>query len=95
MNQQRMLELAERRGALTARIAMQRAAFAVHAQPLTRILGAADQAAQGANWLKRHPQVVLAFVAGIVIVQPRRAWRWAKRAFFVWRSVKAIRAQLG
>ena len=94
MNQQRLLELAERRGELTAHIAMQRMAIAGHSRPVERVLGRADQAVRGISWLNRHPQIVLAFVAGIVIVRPRRAWRWAKRGFFVWRGWKALRAQL-
>ncbi len=95
MNQQRRLELAAKRGELTAYIAMQRAAFAGHARPLARLLGTADRAVEGTHWLKRHPQVLVAFVAGLVVVRPRRAWRWAKRAFFLWRGLKALRSQLG
>lgn len=94
MNQQRLLELAERRGELTAHIAMQRAAIAAHAGPVARLLGTADRAIEGTHWLKRHPQVVLAFVAGLAVVRPRRAWRWAKRAFFLWRSWKTLRTHL-
>ena len=95
MNLQRRLELAERRGELTAHIAMQRAALAGHIKPVARLLGAADRAVDGAHWLKRHPQVVAAFAVGLLVARPRRAWRWAKRAFFLWRSWKTLQSQLG
>lgn len=94
MTQQRRLELATRRGELTAHIAAQRANFAVHTRPLVRLLGTADQAVHGVRWLKKNPQVVFAFVAGLAIMRPRRVWRWAKRGLFLWRSWKTLRSQL-
>lgn len=95
MNQERRLELATRRGELTAHIAMQRDAIAGHARPMARLCGRGDRVVEGVHWLKRHPEVIAAFVAGLVVVRPRRAWHWAKRAFFLWRGWKALRAQFG
>ncbi|MBS1197652.1 MAG: hypothetical protein H6R18_1437 [Proteobacteria bacterium] len=95
MSLQRRFELATRRGELTAHIAMQRGTLAGHMQPVARLLGVADRAVDGAHWLKRHPQIIAAFAVGLLIARPRRAWRWAKRAFFVWRSWKALQSQLG
>jgi hypothetical protein len=95
MSLQRRFELATRRGELTAHIAMQRATLAGHMQPAARLLGVADHAVDGAHWLKRHPQVIAAFIVGLVVVRPRRAWRWARRAFFLWRGWKVLRSQLG
>ena len=95
MSLQRRFELATRRGELTAHIAMQRATLAGHMRPAARLLGVADHAVDGAHWLKRHPQVIAAFIVGLVVVRPRRAWRWARRAFFLWRGWKVLRSQLG
>lgn len=94
MNLQRRLELATRRGELTAHIAMQRGTLAGHMEPVERLLGVADRAVDGAHWLKRHPQIIAAFAVGLLIARPRRAWRWAKRAFFVWRSFKTLQSHL-
>ncbi len=95
MNLQRRLDLATRRGELTAQIAMQRTALAGRMQPVKPVFGAADRVVDGAHWLKRHPQVIAAFAVGLVVAKPRRAWRWAKRAFFLWRSWRTLRSQLG
>lgn len=95
MSLQRRLDLATRRGELTAEIAMQRVALAGRVRPMERVLGAADHVVDGARWLKRHPQVIAAFAVGLVVAKPRRAWRWTKRAFFLWRSWRTLRSQLG
>lgn len=94
MNQQRLLELAVRRGELTAHIAMQRSALAANMRPVARWLGTADRVVDGGRWLKRHPQALVAFLAALAIARPRRAWRWAKRAVFLWRGWKTLRYHL-
>jgi hypothetical protein len=55
-------ELALRQGELRARIALQRTALASHSGGLERVLGAADKALAGVDWLKAHPEVVGVFV---------------------------------
>ena len=44
-------ELALRQGELRARIALQRTALASHSGGLERVLGAADKALAGVDWL--------------------------------------------
>jgi len=95
MSLQRRLDLATRRGELTAEIAIQRVALAGRVRPVERVLGTADRVVDGARWLRYHPQVIAAFAVGLVVAKPRRAWRWAKRAFFLWRSWRTLRSQLG
>ena len=94
MNQQRLLELATRRGELTATIAMQRSALQSHMRPLLPVFGVADRAVDGAHWLRRHPWVVGVALAVVAIARPVRAWRWGKRAFFLWRGWKNLRTKL-
>lgn len=88
---QRLLELAMRRGALTTRIEAQRQTLAVHAHPLEGAFGVADKALLGVDWLKQHPAAVAAAVAALAILKPRGAWRWAKRGVFVWRGWQSVR----
>ena len=90
----RLLELATRHGALRARIEQQRQALAQHAAPLEAALARGDAALQAVDWLKHHPAAVGAAVAAAVILRPKRAWRWAKRSFFLWRGWQAIRHSL-
>ncbi len=85
------LQLATRQGALKARIEAQRRTLAEQAVPLESALARGDAVLQGVDWLKHHPVAIGAAVAAVVVARPRRAWRWAKRGFFVWRSWQGIR----
>lgn len=87
----RLIDLAVRRGELKARIEMQRGALALHAQPLVAALAKGDQVLAGVDWLKRHPGAVGAAVAALVVLKPRRAWRWARRGLVIWQSWRSLR----
>ena len=91
---EKLLELAARRGALGVRIAGQRQTLAREADALSGVFSAGDTVLRGVDWLKQHPVVVGAAVAGAVVVRPRRALRWAQRGFFVWRGWRAMRNTL-
>ncbi|WP_194266309.1 YqjK-like family protein [Dechloromonas sp. H13] len=88
------LEVAIRHGALRARIAEQRADLTQHVAPLEAALGGADKALAGVDWLKHHPAAVAAAVVVLVVASPKRAWRWGKRGFLVWRSWQTVRKSL-
>lgn len=90
----KLLELATRHGALKARIDEQRRTLAQQSLPLERALAQGDTLLQGVDWLKHHPAAVAAAVATVVVARPSRAWRWAKRGFFVWRGWQALRHSL-
>ncbi|MGB8884081.1 MAG: YqjK-like family protein, partial [Azonexus sp.] len=88
------MELALRHGALRERIAAQRQALASHADPLASALVGVDRALAGVDWLKAHPAAVGVAVVVAVAASPKRAWRWTKRAFFVWRGWRSVRNSL-
>ena len=90
----KLLELATRHGALQARIAEQRRQLAQHVRPLEAALAKGDTVLDGVDWLKHHPAAVGAAVAAVVVARPARAWRWARRGFFLWRGWSAIRSKL-
>lgn len=92
---ERLLELAARRGELTARIGMQRETLVANAHPLVTVLAAADQAAAGAEWLKRRPAVVAAAVAALLILRPGRVFRWGRRLWFLAQGLRILRGKLG
>lgn len=87
----RLLQLATRQGALKARIEAQRHTLAEQAVPLKSALARGDAVLQGVDWLKHHPVAIGAAVVAVVVARPRRAWRWAKRGFLVWRGWQGIR----
>ena len=91
---EKQLSLAMRHGALKARIAEQRRTLTEHVAPLESVLARGDVVLQGVDWLKHHPLAIVAALATAVVARPRRAWRWAKRGFFVWRGWQAIRHSL-
>lgn len=90
----KLLELATRHGALQARIAEQRRQLARHAAPLEAALAKGDAVLDGVDWLKQHPVAVGAAVAAVAVVRPKRAWRWGRRGFFLWRSWQAVKSRL-
>ena len=97
MNQD-LIELAVQRGRLIERISQQRRQLGQQLQPLGASLHGLDQAVavvrRGSDYAKQHPEVVAAGVAVLVVLQPRRVWRWSQRGFFVWRAWRKLRQQM-
>jgi hypothetical protein len=90
----RALELAHRHGALRARIEAQRADLGRHVWPVETALAGADRIRDGVEWLKAHPEAVVAVTATVVVVSPKRAWRWGKRGYILWRGWQTVRTSL-
>ena len=90
----KLLQLAERHGALKARIDAQRGELAKHAQPIEAAFAHGDAVLRGVDWLKHHPAAVFVAVAGAVLARPRRVWRWPQRGFFLWRGWLSLRKSI-
>lgn len=90
----KLLELATRHGALKVRIEEQRRQLARHSEPLEAALGRGDAVLKGVDWLKHHPVAVGIAVAAVVVARPKRAWRWARSSFFLWRGWQAVKNNL-
>lgn len=94
----RQIELALKRGRLLERIASQRATLAAQAVPIGRALEKTDRAIAvgraGIDYVKHHPGQVGAAVAILAILQPKRVWRWGRRAFVAWGIWKKVRDRL-
>lgn len=97
MNQQ-LIEIGIRRGRLIERIATQRAILGRRVQPVHDVLDAADRTLAavrtGTHYVKSHPGMVASVAALLVVLKPRRAWRWGRRTFIAWRTWRALREQL-
>jgi hypothetical protein len=90
-------EIHLRRGRLLERIASQRTMLTLDAQPVSAAFDKADHVINwvrsGVAYVKQHPGVVTLAVAGLVIVNKGRFWRWAKRGFIAWKTFSTLRAR--
>ena len=91
---QRRIDLARRRQRLQLRSAEQRAAFAHHAAGLAPAFTAVDAVRQSMVTLREHPEWLIGAAALFLIVRPRAIYRWARRAFVIWRAIRAVREWL-
>lgn len=94
----REIELALKRGQLQERIAQQRATIATQMRPVAAALATADRAIAvgrtGIAYVKRHPMQLGLALAALVILRPRRVWRWGRRAFLAWGVWRKLRVRL-
>lgn len=91
---QKLVDLALRRGELLAEIRQQRGALATSVVPLASILHKLDKVGDGVQWLKHHPLVVGGAAFALVVSKPSRIWRWGKRSLALWRGWSALRNRL-
>ena len=97
MNHQ-LTELHLQRGRLLERIATQRAMLSYDAVPLNFALDKADSALARVqsvtHYIKRHPGIAGLGLAIMFALRTKRVWRWGRRAFFAWRTVRAFSDRL-
>jgi hypothetical protein len=90
-----LAELERERGRLLERIAGQRSQLPVQFAPVAQLLQLGDKVGQtvqaGRDFVRRHPWVVSAFGALMVLRRPRSIGRWARRGLFVWRGWRTAR----
>jgi len=91
----RLIELAERRERLVAKIAVQRGQFARHAAPWKGVCAIADKGVAAVHFLQRHPGLVAGAVGLFVALRPRRAFAWLGRGWSLWKVVQRLRQRLG
>jgi hypothetical protein len=80
------LELALKKQRLQWTAVQLRGDFSRHAIALTPVFATADNVIEGIHWLRQRPQLVVAGAVALVAARPRRAWRLARRSFFVWQT---------
>lgn len=84
MNGSAALELALKKQRLLIAGEGLRNDIARHATGLTPVFAGADVAVEGARFLRRHPQALVAAGVALIVARPGRAWRWGRRALFGW-----------
>ena len=85
------LELALKKQRLQIASEGLRGDFGRHAAGLMPIFSGADFAVDGARWMRRNTQIVIAAGVALLVARPKRAWRWARRAFFGWQAWRKLR----
>jgi hypothetical protein len=53
-------------------------------------LGAAEKVRSGLRWAKAHPEWLAGIGVALLVARPRAFFRWAKRGFFIWRSLRRL-----
>ena len=69
------LELALRKQRLQIASEGLRAEFGDCAKALRPLFAGADYAVEGARWVRRHPELVVATAVALVVVRPKSVWR--------------------
>lgn len=90
----RLAQIHVRRERLVAKAAAQRDEVALLLAPLAGPLAMADRGVAAAVYVRTHPEIVLIAAAALVVLSPKRALRWARRAFAVWRGYRWAAAAL-
>jgi len=86
----RDIELALKKQRLQLRSAALREQMAEQAKVLDPVFLAADRVGNAIGWLRRHPELIVAALVAIAVARPRRAFRWARRAFFAWQTWRRL-----
>lgn len=93
-----LVELHQQRGQLLERIASQRVRLARQLVPLQNASEASSRVfallRDGVQYLKSHPLPVVLAIAALVLLKPRRAWRWLQGGLLLWRRWRVLRAWL-
>jgi hypothetical protein len=91
--ERRLTEIQVRRERLLARAASQRDEFALLLAPWRGPLQIADRGLEAAQYVRAHPSLVAIAAVVLLVLSPRRALRWTKRAYVAWRGYRwAVRA---
>jgi hypothetical protein len=86
-----VLELALKKQRLQIASDALRDDFGRHATGLRPLFSGADLTVEGVRWARRNPHIVVAAGVAMLVARPRRAWRWARRAFFGWQAWQKLR----
>ncbi len=91
----RQLELALKRQRLEWQAQSQREDLGRHLQVFLPAFGAADKVRAGAKFLRTHPAWLAGGAVLLVVLRPRKAWRWGRRGVMVWSLWKKLQNKLG
>lgn len=90
----KLTELANRRAALVARAAAQRAVLSQAYAPWRGPLAIVDQGLVALRYIRSHPALLVGVVALVAVLRPKRVAQWLERGWVAWGAVLAVRRGL-
>jgi len=86
------VELALKKQRLQLQAAAQRVMILQALESASPAFGAAEKVRSGLRWAKSHPEWLAGIGIALLVARPRAFFRWARRGFFVWRSLRHLRS---
>ena len=90
----KVVELALKKQRLQLQAAAQRVMIMQALESAAPAFGAAEKVRAGLRWAKAHPEWLAGIGVALVVARPRAFFRWAKRGFFVWQSLRRLRGAI-
>jgi hypothetical protein len=87
----KLMELAERRATLVARVATQRAELSQALSPWWRPLAVMDEGLLAVRCIRNHAALLVGVVAFVAPLRRLRLARWVGRGWLVWRMALAVK----
>jgi len=85
---ERLFAIEARRARLIERAAREREDFASALQSLSRPLGFIDSCIGAVRYVAARPPLIAGVMLVFALLRPRRAFKWAQRAFGLWQSYR-------
>ncbi|MBI4989219.1 MAG: YqjK-like family protein [Rhodocyclales bacterium] len=87
----KFIELALKKQRLQLQAAAQRVMIMQALESTTPAFAAAEKIRAGVRWAKAHPEWLAGIGVALAVARPRAFFRWARRGFFLWRSLRRLR----
>lgn len=89
---QKIVELALKKQRLQLKAAAQRVMILHALESASPAFGAAEKARAALHWARIHPEWLAGIGVALLVARPRAFFRWARRGFFVWHSLRRLRS---
>ncbi len=90
----KLIDLALKKQRLQLKAAGERVLILQAIESAAPAFGAAERIRAALHWSKAHPEWLAGIAAALLVVRPRACFRWARRGFFVWQSLRRLRGAL-
>ena len=87
----KLIQLAERRTTLVARVAAQRVELSQNLAPWRGSLAMVDEGFVAMRYIRNHAALLVGVAAFVVPLRPLRVARWLRRGWVVWRMAVAVK----
>jgi YqjK-like protein len=90
----RLAAIEAKRARLLERAALEREQLAQKLQPLAQPLAFVDRCVAGVRFVIARPPLVAGAALVFTLLRPRRAFKWARRAFGLWQGYRWLSAKI-